>query len=116
MSKYITVDWEILEVTHLGQTYHKVFASTKDRDMWRMNSGITSVKKQVYFPDPLKTDYHVFGYSGSEYVLTKGQYGIGVEYNKPIISNILEYSRKAGYQIKRLQEDEAYKILDTYLG
>lgn len=121
MSKYRADSWVILEITHLEETYHKVFVTLLDRDGWRINSGIDYVKKEVgYNPNHYDssnptTTYKVFGHSGSEYHLERRRYGTKGTYNKSVLSDILEKATSAGYKIKKLEEDESYEVLEKYL-
>lgn len=121
MSNYIAIDWEILKINSLEDTYHKVFITLPNREQWRLNSGIEYVKKELVFevetPNSFnKTlNYRVFGYSGSEYVLKEGGYGINGIYSKSVLFDILEKSNSTEYKVRRLEEDEAYEVLEKYL-
>lgn len=121
MSNYIAIDWEILKINSLEDTYHKVFITLPNREQWSLNSGIEYVKKELVFdvetPNSFnKTlNYRVFGYSGSEYVLKEGGYGIKGIYSKSVLFDILEKSNSTEYKVRRLEEDEAYKVLEKYL-
>lgn len=121
MSKYIADSWVILEMIHSEKTYHKIFATLIDREGWRINSGIDYVKKEIgynpnhYDPSNFTTTYKVFGHSGSEYHLIKGGYGIYGMYNKSVLYDILRKAISNGFVIKKLEENEAYKVLEKYL-
>lgn len=121
MSKYIGTDWEVLEIIAAGEHYHKIFTSLSNRDKWRMNSGVEYVEKELLYDTETYRSfekvltYRVFGYSGSEYLLKEGSYGIKSMDAKSVLFSILENSKSTEYKIRRLEENEAYEVLDKYL-
>ena len=121
MSKYTGTDWEVLEIISGGETYHKIFITLTNRDKWRINSGIDYVKKELMYGRETynsfmkELTYRVFGHSGSEYLLKQGSYGIKGMYAKSVLFSILENSKSTEYKVRRLEEKEAYEVLDKYL-
>lgn len=83
-------------ILQINNDLHKVFATWKKDDRWKLNSGIKKIKQDK--------DYYYFeGYSGSVYKCSKSSYGNLTFYGSLVLKDLIE---KAQGQIKLLTEEE----------
>lgn len=96
--------WVLVKITGGdGSVFHKVFASLS-KDIWRLNSGISSVAvDELYF--------YFFGFSGSVYLCPKNNYGT-YSYTSSVLSNLL----KKTDSLKILSEKESVKVIEKLMS
>lgn len=91
--------WFIVKIETQKDTFYKVFGSWSGgyltEDSWRMNSGITKVRKTG-------STFHFHGSSGSVYVCDKDAYG-STTYGNSVITSMLS---KFPNSLSILSEDE----------
>lgn len=105
---YVPDRWIIVEITHEGRTSHRVFGTWMggylNGDSWRMNSGIKAVHKDG------ERRYRIEGRSGSEYLISKSNYGTSA-YTLSVIQKFVNQSTEQT-KARVLSEQESLRFLD----
>ena len=97
MNEYAPDAWQVIQISTPDETIYKLFSTWyggyTQGDSWRLNSGITSMKK-------IGKVYEVNGYSGSVYTVPdhESTYRTTV-YTGSVLANLIE---KSEYEIKVL--------------
>lgn len=108
MNYYKPDGWALLKIQVEGcDSLVKVFASWSggytSGDSWRVNSGCTKIEEN-------ETAYIAYGYSGSEYVLSKNSNYI-TSYNREILEDMIGELLSYGHKAEVISVEEARKII-----
>ena len=88
MNEYAPDYWQVIKIVTPTETIHKLFSSWvggyTNGDSWRLNSGITGIKK-------VGSSYDITGYSGSVYTVTARENCYRTTaYTQGILQNIID--------------------------
>ena len=108
-SAYYTPDgWTFLKIQVEGcDPRIKVFGSWSggylNGDSWRVNSGCTKIEEN-------ENEYVVYGYSGSQYILSK-QNNYITSYNKGVLEGMIQELLSYGHQAEMISVQEAITLI-----
>lgn len=107
---YYTPDgWTFLKIQVEGcDPRIKVFGSWSggylNGDSWRVNSGCTKIEED-------ENEYIVYGYSGSQYILSKQNNRI-TSYNKGVLEDMIKELQSYGHKAEIISVQEAIALIE----
>lgn len=110
---YIPDKWLLVKISPKGEdSIYKVFATWGGRyldgDSWRLNSGIVKITED-------ERTYTFLGYSGSEYICQKDQYGT-TAYGAVILRKFIErLTEETEHQMFILSKEDALNYIKENL-
>jgi len=109
MSTYTPDRWVLLEVKTPEETIIKILAAWyggfAGSNSWKINSGIESVKIE-------DGGYDAMGYSGSNYILSKGSYGTSM-LSGSVYAQLEDQLKTMGegYGLRMIDEEDVENVL-----